>query len=100
MRSRRMVGLLLQGCRLAAKLNLDAAAPAAGIDRRRLSKLEQGSEAIDVELLLRLLDAYDVPFSMFAIAFETANRAVALRSDQPPLASSSYDSSHEPSAPA
>lgn len=100
MRSRRMVGLLLQGGRLAAQISLDDAALAAGIDRRQLTKLERGSEAIDVELLLTLLDAYEVPFSMFAVAFETARRAVALRSDGPPLASSSYDSPHEPSAPA
>lgn len=94
-----MVGLLLQGGRLAAHVSLEDGAVVAGIDRRHLSRLERGSEPIDVELLLTLLDAYDIPFSMFAVAFETARRAVALRADHPPLASSSYDSPHEPSAP-
>jgi hypothetical protein len=93
------MALLLQGGRLAADRSLADVSGATDIPEERLSGLERGTEALDVETLLALLADYDIPFSMFAIAFETATRAVRLQALSPPLAPPSYDSTLEPSAP-
>lgn len=95
----RILALLLQSGRLAADRTLADVSGATEIPEERLSRLERGTEPLEVETLLVLLAAYDIPFSMFAIAFETATRAVRFQALSPPLAPPSYDSTLEPSAP-
>jgi hypothetical protein len=99
-KERQILASLLQGGRLAADMTLADASSASGIPGARIRTLERGAEILDLETVLALLRAYDVDFSMFAVAFETATRAVRLRAHDPPLAGRSYDSPPEPSAPA
>ena len=79
-----VLGTLLAGGRLAAKLTIRQAADRSGLTPERISVIERGHGELAFAELLPLLRTYGVPLSLFGAAFEVAQAAAAATSSKGP----------------